>query len=181
VLADLQDMLPEDAILVADTEPTSNEVARCYPLPAAGRFITVGRTSAPGSASAAAIGVHIGYPDRVVAALVDEEAMSAQLGAVATAVEHGLPVLFVVLDTSADDVAVHRPTPPAQRLDVTAVARAWGADGYAIRSAAELTAALRHAIGNRRPAVLDVPISSARRDAVGCVAGPGVEPGRPPL
>jgi acetolactate synthase-1/2/3 large subunit len=109
----------------------------------------------------------------VVVALIGDGGMSAQLPAVPMAVEQGLPVLFVVMNnrahgTIADLQAANfgrsygcefrdpqgRPYSP----DFAAYGRACGADGYAVESPGDLSQALRAAIGNRRPAVLDVPM-----------------------
>jgi acetolactate synthase I/II/III large subunit len=108
-----------------------------------------------------------------VVALVGDGGLSAQLPAVPMAVEQGLPVLFVVMNnrahgTIADLQAANfgtsygcefrdpqgRPYSP----DFAAFARACGADGYAIETAADLRSALREADRRRRPAVLDVPM-----------------------
>ena len=150
-----------------------NGVAQCYPLPAAGRFITPGGLSTMGFGPAAALGVQMAAPDRVVVALIGDGGMSAQLPAVPMAVERGLPVIFLVMNnrahgTIADLQAANfgisygcefrdrdgNPYSP----DFAAFGRACGADGYAITEPAGLVSALASAIQNRRPAVLDVPM-----------------------
>jgi acetolactate synthase-1/2/3 large subunit len=173
ILADLHDALPADAVLVTDVGWNKNGVAQCYPLPGQGRFITPGGLSTMGFGPAAAVGVQLAWPDRVVVALVGDGGMSAQLPAVPMAVERGLPVIFVVMNnrahgTIADLQAASFGTSygcefrdPAGRPyspDFAAFARACGADGYPIGSAADLGAALRDAVGNRRTAVIDVPM-----------------------
>ena len=173
ILADLRAALPADAVLVTDVGWNKNGVAQCYPLPAEGRFITPGGASTMGFGPAAAVGVQIAAPDKVVVALIGDGGMSAQLPAVPMAVEQGLPVVFVVMNnrahgTIADLQASNfgqsygcefrdpegRPYSP----DFAAFAAACGADGYSVASAADLSTALRAAIRNRRPAVLDVPM-----------------------
>ncbi|GIH15986.1 thiamine pyrophosphate-binding protein [Rugosimonospora africana] len=173
ILADVRDVLPPDAVLVTDVGWNKNGVAQCYPLPAQGRFITPGGASTMGFGPAAALGVQIAEPDRVVVALVGDGGMSAQLPAVPMAVEQGLPVIFLVMNnrahgTIADLQAANfgasygcefvdpqgRPYSP----DFAALGRACGADGYLIERAEDLASALRTAISRRRPAVLDVPM-----------------------
>ncbi|MVZ99695.1 thiamine pyrophosphate-binding protein [Actinomadura sp. LD22] len=173
ILADLRDALPADAVLVTDVGWNKNGVAQCYELPAEGRFITPGGASTMGFGPAAAVGVQIGAPGRVVVALVGDGGMSAQLPAVPMAVEQGLPVLFVVMNnrahgTIADLQAANfgashgcefrdpegRPYSP----DFAAFAEACGADGYQITAPDALAPALRAAVAARRPAVLDVPM-----------------------
>ncbi len=173
ILADVRAMVPADGILVTDVGWNKNGVAQCYPLPAAGRFITPGGLSTMGFGPAAALGVQMGAPDRVVVALIGDGGMSAQLPAVPMAVERGLPVIFLVMNnrahgTIADLQAANfgvsygcefrdrdgNPYSP----DFAAFGRACGADGYTITAPAELAVALAAAIRNRRPAVLDVPM-----------------------
>ena len=101
ILNDLRDALPADAVLVTDVGWNKNGVAQCYELPPEGRFITPGGASTMGFGPAAAVGVQIAQPDRVVVALVGDGGMSAQLPAVPMAVEQGLPVIFVVMNNRA--------------------------------------------------------------------------------
>jgi acetolactate synthase-1/2/3 large subunit len=171
ILADVRATLPADGILVTDVGWNKNGVAQCYPLPAAGRFITPGGLSTMGFGPAAALGVQMAAPDRVVVALIGDGGMSAQLPAVPMAVERGLPVIFLVMNnrahgTIADLQAANfgvsygcefrdrdgNPYSP----DFAAFGRACGADGYMITEPAGLAVALASAIENRRPAVLDV-------------------------
>ncbi|GGT83930.1 thiamine pyrophosphate-binding protein [Actinomadura citrea] len=173
ILADLREALPADAVLVTDVGWNKNGVAQCYELPAEGRFITPGGASTMGFGPAAAVGVQIGAPGRVVVALVGDGGMSAQLPAVPMAVEQGLPVVFVVMNNRAHGTIADlqtanfgagygcefrdpdgRPYSP----DFAAFAEACGADGHRIDAPEALLPALRAAVGARRPAVLDVPM-----------------------
>jgi acetolactate synthase-1/2/3 large subunit len=173
ILADLRAALPPDAILVTDVGWNKNGVAQCYPLPAEGRFVTPGGASTMGFGPAAAVGVQLAEPARVVVALIGDGGMSAQLPAVPMAVERGLPVVFVVMNnrahgTIADLQAANfgrsygcefrDPDGNPYSPDFAAFAVACGADGYAIAQPGELASALRAAVQNRRPAVLDVPM-----------------------
>jgi acetolactate synthase-1/2/3 large subunit len=173
ILRDLRDALPADAILVTDVGWNKNGVAQAYELPAQGRFITPGGASTMGFGPAAAIGVQIAQPERVVVALVGDGGMSAQLPALPMAVERGTPVIFVVMNNRAHGTisdlqaanfgASHGcdftdPTGAPYSPDFAALARACGADGYQIDAPEDLRTALDSAIRNRRPAVLDVPM-----------------------
>ncbi|MGB3440666.1 MAG: thiamine pyrophosphate-binding protein [Actinophytocola sp.] len=173
ILADLRDALPADAVLVTDVGWNKNGVAQCYELPPEGRFITPGGLSTMGFGPAAAIGVQIAAPERVVVALVGDGGMSAQLPAVPMAVEQGLPVIFLVMNnrahgTIADLQAAsfgasfgcefRDPDGNPYSPDFAAYGRACGADGYLIENTGDLAVALREAIQRRRPAVLDVPM-----------------------
>ncbi|GAB4051254.1 thiamine pyrophosphate-binding protein [Catellatospora paridis] len=173
ILADVRAALPSDAILVTDVGWNKNGVAQCYPLPADGRFITPGGASTMGFGPAAALGVQLAAPDKVVVALIGDGGMSAQLPALPMAVERGLPVIFLVMNnrahgTIADLQAANfgrsygcefrDPDGNPYSPDFAALGRACGADGYDIAQPADLVAALRTAVQRRRPAVLDVPM-----------------------
>ena len=165
--------MPADAILVTDVGWNKNGVAQCYKLPAEGRFITPGGFSTMGFGPAAALGVQIAQPDRPVIALVGDGGMSAQLSAVPTAVEQGLPVIWVVMNNRAHGTIADLeqgnyghsygctftdPSGESYSPDFAAYARACGADGYEIGSPEELASALDKALSVRRPALLDVPM-----------------------
>ncbi|MGA4992274.1 thiamine pyrophosphate-binding protein [Nonomuraea bangladeshensis] len=173
ILKDLRDTLPPDAVLVTDVGWNKNGVAQCYELPAEGRFITPGGASTMGFGPAAAVGVQLAEPGRTVIALIGDGGMSAQLPAVPLAVEQGAAVVFVVMNnrshgTISDLQSAHFGrshgcdfTDPAGRSyspDFAALARACGADGHTVAAPSDLGRALREAVENRRPAVIDVPM-----------------------
>ncbi|WP_206060901.1 thiamine pyrophosphate-binding protein [Nonomuraea basaltis] len=173
ILADLRSSIPADAVLVTDVGWNKNGVAQCYELPPEGRFITPGGASTMGFGPAAAVGVQLAQPDRAVIALIGDGGMSAQLPAVPLAVEQGAPVVFVVMNnrshgTISDLQSAHfgrshgcdftDPAGQPYSPDFAAFARACGADGHTVTTPAELGAALRAAVANRRPAVIDVPM-----------------------
>jgi acetolactate synthase-1/2/3 large subunit len=106
-------------------------------------------------------------------ALVGDGGMSAQLPALPMAVEQGLPVIFVVMNNRAHGTIADlqagsfgtsygcefldlegRPYSP----DFAALARSCGAEGYSIAAPDDLQAALRQALQQQRPAVIDVPM-----------------------
>ncbi|WP_199520949.1 thiamine pyrophosphate-binding protein [Jiangella anatolica] len=173
ILADLRAVLPEDAVLVTDVGWNKNGVAQCYNLPAAGRFITPGGSSTMGFGPAAALGVQLGWPDRTVVALVGDGGMSAQLSAIPTAAERDLPVIFVVMNNRAHGTIADLQAANYGRSygcefrdrdgelvspDFAALGRACGADGYTVGAPEDLRVQLGAAVGNRRPAVIDVPM-----------------------
>jgi acetolactate synthase-1/2/3 large subunit len=150
LLGDMHSAVPDDTIIVADAGPWTGWLVDRYPLAAAGRLIVTSYRPAFGFGPAAAVGIQLSAPGRVVVALVDDISMAAQLPAVPMAVEYGLPVVFVVLRGTAAS------------LDFAAIARAFGADGYRITGAGVIASALLAALRQRRPAVLDVPTAYPR-------------------
>jgi acetolactate synthase-1/2/3 large subunit len=173
ILADVRSALPDDTILVTDVGWNKNGVAQCYPLPETGRFITPGGASTMGFGPAAALGVQIADPGRVVVALIGDGGMSAQLPALPLAVEQGLPVIFLVMNNRAhgtiSDLQANAfgrsygcdfvdPDGNPYSPDFAALGRACGADGYRVGAPGDLTVALKTAVQRRRPAVIDVPM-----------------------
>ena len=63
-----------------------------------GSFITSGGMATMGFAPGAAIGAKLGAPDRKVICLVGDGGLLSAVGAFATAVELGVPVLFVLFN-----------------------------------------------------------------------------------
>ncbi|MBD0735144.1 acetohydroxyacid synthase large subunit [Streptomyces sp. CBMA29] len=173
ILADLRAALPADAVLVTDVGWNKNGVAQSYDLPPEGRFITPGGASTMGFGPAAAVGVQIAQPDRVVVALIGDGGMSAQLPAVPMAVEQGLPVIFAVMNNRAHGTISDLQTASFGRgygcdftdpqgrpysPDFAQYGRACGADGYDVPTADDLAKVLTAAVERRRPAVIDIPM-----------------------
>ncbi|GIE88602.1 thiamine pyrophosphate-binding protein [Actinoplanes regularis] len=173
ILADVRAHLPGDAVLVTDVGWNKNGVAQCYPLPAGGRFITPGGASTMGFGPAAALGVQLAEPDRVVVALIGDGGMSAQLAALPMAVERGLPVIFLVMNNRAHGTISDLqagffgsgygcdftdPDGNPYSPDFAALGRACGLDGYDVTAPGDLAVALQTAVRRRRPAVIDVPM-----------------------
>ncbi|WP_330301774.1 MULTISPECIES: thiamine pyrophosphate-dependent enzyme [unclassified Streptomyces] len=160
-------------MLVTDVGWNKNGVAQCYELPEGGRFITPDGASTMGFGPAAAVGVQIAQPDRVVVALIGDGGMSAQLPALPMAVEQGMPVVFVVMNNRAHGTIADLQSASFGRSygceftdaegqpyspDFAALGRSCGADGYTVAAPADLGKALADAIARRRPAVIDVPM-----------------------
>ncbi|TCC28928.1 thiamine pyrophosphate-binding protein [Kribbella speibonae] len=167
ILTDLRAALPPEAVLVTDVGWNKNGVAQCYELPDDGRFITPGGASTMGFGPAAAVGVQLAHPHRTVVALIGDGGMSAQLPAVPMAVEQDAPVIFVVMNNQSHGTISDLQSSFFGRSygcdfaagpDFAALGTACGADGYAVTTPDDLATAVRQAVANRRPAVVDVPM-----------------------
>ncbi|HLS45104.1 MAG TPA: thiamine pyrophosphate-binding protein [Ornithinicoccus sp.] len=173
ILADLRAAVPPNTVLVTDVGWNKNGIAQCYELPAEGRFITPGGSSTMGFGPAAALGVQVASPERAVVALIGDGGLSAQLAALPTAAERGLPVIFVVMNNASHGTIsdlqsssygrsygcdfVDREGKPYSP-DFAALGAACGLDGYRVERPEDLQKHLRAALENRRPAVIDVPM-----------------------
>ena len=98
LLRELSELAPEDAIFVTDVGWNKNGAGQQLKVSRPGAFITSGGFAAMGFAPGAAIGAKLGDPKRKVICLVGDGGLLSSLGALATAVELGVPVLFVVFN-----------------------------------------------------------------------------------
>jgi acetolactate synthase I/II/III large subunit len=175
ILAELRQVVPEDGFIVTDVGWNKNGVGQQFPITVPGTFITPSGLATMGFGPAAVLGVKMAQPKRAAVALIGDGAFSSNMSVVATAMEAGLPVVWVVMDNSAYGTIaglenMHYGTSfgclferEGQRysVDYAAVARACGARGIAIRSADELSPALQEALASDLPTVIQAPMENA--------------------
>ena len=152
------------------TASRSSSRSRCP-----GTFITPSGLATMGFGAAAVLGVKVGQPDRAAVALIGDGGFGANPNVVATAMEAGLNVVWLIMDNAAFGTIaglehMHYGTTfgcefqrdgRPYRVDFAAMARAWGAHGVMVQSAGELGPALREALACGRPAVVQVPMENA--------------------
>ena len=175
ILSELRQAAPADAYIVTDVGWNKNGVGQQFPIDVPGAFITPSGLATMGFGPAAALGVKVAQPNRHAIALVGDGGFSANPSVVATAMEAGLHVIWLVMDNSAFGTIagleeMHYGTTfgcvfecegKPYHVDYAAMARAFGADGILIESADQLGPALRAAIASGRPTVIQVPMENA--------------------
>jgi acetolactate synthase I/II/III large subunit len=175
ILSELRQALPEDGFIVTDVGWNKNGVAQQFSITVPGTFITPSGLATMGFGAAAVLGVKVGQPDRAAVALIGDGGFGANPSVVATAMEAGLNVVWLIMDNAAFGTIaglehMHYGTTfgcefqrdgRPYRVDFAAMARAWGAHGVMVQSAAELGPALREALACGRPAVIQVPMENA--------------------
>ncbi|MBZ5601428.1 MAG: thiamine pyrophosphate-binding protein [Acidobacteriia bacterium] len=183
ILSELKKAVPEDTFIVTDVGWNKNGVGQQYPFTVPGTFITPSGLATMGFGAAAALGVKMAQPSRAVVALIGDGGFGASNPlVVATAMEAGLPVIFLVMDNTAYGTIAgltrqhygwefgctfERNGEP-YRVDFAAMARACGANGVMIRSAGELGPALGEALSSSLPTVIQVPMENAPTPTPGC-------------
>jgi acetolactate synthase-1/2/3 large subunit len=128
-----------------------------------------------GFGPSAVLGVKYAQPHRAAVALIGDGGFGSNPSVIATAMEAGLNVVWLVMDNAAFGTIAGleqqhygntfgclfecdgRP----YRVDFAAMARACGAHGVMVQSAGELGPALREALAANRPAVVQVPMENA--------------------
>ena len=154
ILSELRRAAPADAFIVTDVGWNKNGVGQQFPIDVPGTFITPSGLATMGFGPAAALGVKVAQPKRHAIALIGDGGFSANPSVIATAMEAGLPVIWVVMDNSAFGTIagleqMHYGTTfgcmfecdgKPYRVDYAAMARSFGADGYLIEAADQLGA-----------------------------------------
>jgi acetolactate synthase-1/2/3 large subunit len=175
ILSELKQAIPEDGFIVTDVGWNKNGVAQQYPISVPGTFITPSGLATMGFGPSAVLGVKYAQPHRAAVALIGDGGFGSNPSVVATAVEAGLNVVWLVMDNAAFGTiagleqqhygttfgCVFESGGRPYRVDFAAMARACGALGVMVQSADELGPALREALAANRPAVVQVPMENA--------------------
>jgi acetolactate synthase-1/2/3 large subunit len=175
ILAELRKAVPDDGFIVTDVGWNKNGVGQQFPIDVPGAFITPSGLATMGFGPSAVLGVKMAHPDRAAVALVGDGGFSTNPSVIATAMEADLPVVWLVMDnagfgTIAGLEAMHygwsygcmfeRCGQP-YRVDYAAMARACGARGVNVESAAALGPALQDALSADLPTVIQVAMENA--------------------
>jgi acetolactate synthase-1/2/3 large subunit len=175
ILSELRKAVPEDGFIVTDVGWNKNGVGQQFPITVPGTFITPSGLATMGFGPAAALGVKIAQPDRAVVALIGDGAFGSNPSVVATAMEAGLGVVWLVMDNAAYGTiagltkmhygwefgCLFESDGAPYRTDFAQMAKGYGADGVFIRSAGELGPALSTALASGRPTVIQAPMENA--------------------
>jgi acetolactate synthase-1/2/3 large subunit len=174
ILSELRKALPPDGFVVTDVGWNKNGVGQQFPITVPGTFITPSGLATMGFGAPAAIGVKYAQPERASVALIGDGGFGANPSVVATAMEAGTAVVFVVMDNAAFGTIaglenMHYGTTfgcvfecdgKPYRADYAMMARGYGANGVFINSAAELGPALEEALKSKLPTVIQVPMEN---------------------
>jgi acetolactate synthase-1/2/3 large subunit len=175
ILAEARKAVPEDGFIVTDVGWNKNGVGQQFPITVPGTFITPSGLATMGFGAAAVLGVKYAQPQRAAVALVGDGGFGANPSVIATAMEAGLNVVWVVMDnagfgTIAGLEAMHYDwdfgcmfhcNGQPYRADYSAMARAYGANGVMVQAASELGPALRQALTADKPTLIQVPMENA--------------------
>jgi acetolactate synthase-1/2/3 large subunit len=172
ILAEVRKILPADAIITTDVGWNKNGMAQQMDILTPGSVLTPGGFATMGFGAPAALGAKIAAPHRTVVSLVGDGGFGANPAVLYTALEKNLSVVWVVMNNNAFGTiaglekahydttygTVFENADGPVPTDFGAIARAYGADGISLTSAAEFAPALADAIARNRPVVIDVPM-----------------------
>ena len=169
VLADLRAVLPDDGILVADVGVHHNWIVQEWPAYAPRTALQSWGFASMGFGVAGVLGAKLAAPDRAAVAVVGDGGFMLMPSVVATAVQYGLPAVWLVWNNqgfisirdqqrgyfgAGRDLAtsfVHGDTGAPYSADFAALARSMGADGITVEAPGELAGALDAAPVERPP------------------------------
>lgn len=176
ILSEVRKAVPEDGFIVTDVGWNKNGVGQQFAITVPGTFITPSGLCTMGFGPSAALGVKVAQPSRASVALIGDGGFGSNPAVLATAIEAGLNVVFVVMDNAAFGTiagleAMHydgskfgclfEAGGQPYRVDYAAIARGYGAKGVMIHSADELGPALAEALEADGPTVIQVPMENA--------------------
>jgi acetolactate synthase-1/2/3 large subunit len=171
LLNEISRIAPSDTVFVTDVGWNKNGAGQQLVARLPRSFITSGGLATMGFAPAAAIGAKIAAPNRPVMCLVGDGGFLSVMGAVTTAVELGIPVVWVIFNnfcfSTIRTVAAtyfntnygtefRTPDGEPYNPDFVLLAKAFGIGGVRVEEPDDLPAALATALASNAPYILEV-------------------------
>jgi acetolactate synthase-1/2/3 large subunit len=179
VIATLERLLPDDAVICADPGTPCPYFTAFYTIRRPGRhFITNRAHGALGYALAASVGAQVGRPDAKVVAAMGDGSFGMCVGELETIVRLGLPITTVVFSNSVygwikagqkSGFGARYFAVDFSRTDHAAVAAAYGVKSWRVEAPGELERVMREAIAHDGPTLVDV-IAQPLQDAAAPVS-----------
>lgn len=167
LLQSLAATLPADA-LIAEEAPSTHTILHEHLPMRPGAYFTAASGSL-GYGLPAACGVALAAPGKRVVALIGDGSSYYGIQGLWTAVEHALPITFVIVNNggygamksfSALFASERSPSFDIGHVDFGALARGFGCKARRVERAADLRAALSEAHGTAGPVLIDVAVES---------------------
>lgn len=178
LVAELNAVLPDDAIVLADVGVHHNWLVQQMDVGARQQFLQAWGFAAMGFGVAGSLGAQFAAPDRPVVAVCGDGGMVMTANAIATAAEYELPVTWVVWNNfgygsikgqqagffgNDREIATRFRRQGDGEListDFAMLARSMGADGVTVERPGDLAEQLSEAISSKRPTLLDVRVDA---------------------
>jgi acetolactate synthase-1/2/3 large subunit len=159
--------MPRDAVLVDEITQVGHAAKLAFPLYEPRTLITSSYQGTLGYGFATSLGAQAALPERRVVSINGDGGFLYTMAELATAVLHDIPVIAVVFnDNCYGNVQTIQRRWYGDRViatdlhnpDFVALAHSFGAVGLRATSPAELRRALRGALAERRPTLIEVPV-----------------------
>ena len=175
VIATLQKLLPDDAVVVSDPGTSCPYYSAFYEQPIAGRqFITNRAHGALGYSLSASLGAWFGRPGSKVVALMGDGSFGFTCGELETVARVGANITYVVFSNASfgwikasqkDDKGGRYYNVDFNRVDQAKVASAYGLKTWTVADPADLETALRQAVAHDGPTLVDVIVQPLEQSA----------------
>jgi acetolactate synthase I/II/III large subunit len=171
LLMELSKAAPDDAVFVTDVGWNKNGAGQQLEIATPAGFITSGGMATMGYSPGAAIGAKLGAPDRKVLGLVGDGGLMSVLGALTTAVELDIPVLWVLFNNfcystirtvgttyfdNSYGTEFRTPDGELYNPDFQMLAKSFGIESALIEEPDDLEAGIKAALAKDVPFLLEV-------------------------
>ncbi|WP_328875643.1 thiamine pyrophosphate-binding protein [Streptomyces sp. NBC_00287] len=163
----LREAIPDDGFLVNELTQVGYLAAVGYPVHHPGTFLTPGYQGTLGYGYPSALGVKTAHPDRAVVSVNGDGGFCFNLQELATARRYGIGVVAVVFNDNAygnvrriqsDEFAGRFIGSDLTSPDFVRLAESFGVPGVRADSPGALAGALKEALGEPGPSVIEVPV-----------------------
>jgi len=183
ILKDVKETIPENTIIFTDVGWNKNGVAQQFDITLPGTIHHSSGLATMGFGASALLGGKLAAPDKVVITLVGDGGFGINPSSLATAVEQGIAVIWIVMNNSAFGTIAGleysnyktkfgtvftTPDGKPYSPNWAEVAKAYGVDAIRIDSAEAFKPALEQALASNRPFLLDVPMENIGVPTPGC-------------
>jgi thiamine pyrophosphate-dependent acetolactate synthase large subunit-like protein len=164
----ISDHLSDDAVVSVDAGGVTVWANNWLRLNGKQRMVMSTELGTMGYGMPAAIGAQLAYPDRLVVAMCGDGGFQMTMADFSTAVKYNLPIKVVVFNNHAYHFieleqmkeGVAQAYTKLNNPDYAKLAEAFGAEGYAARTADEVEPAIQAAFASDKPCIIDVQINS---------------------
>ena len=164
VVEKMNEILPQDAIITVDAGNSSGWIQRYYQWQEAGSFLgpTVGSM---GYGVPAAVAAKLAFPQRVVIGTSGDGGFMMNGQEFATAIQYGVHIIHIVFNNqSLGTIRMHQEREHPQRVvgtdlvnpDFAKLAKAYGGNGYLVKTTAEFAPALQDALQGGIACIIEV-------------------------
>jgi acetolactate synthase-1/2/3 large subunit len=178
VLADLRRVLPADGILISDVGVHHNWIVQEWQPVRPGTLLQSWGFASMCFGMAGVLGARLAAPDTPAVAVVGDGGFLMLPSVVASAVEYGLPAVWLVWNNggyisirdqqrgyfgAGREIATsfrYAATGGPYSADYAAMARSMGAQGLRVEAPGDLGSALKTALDSGLPTVIDVPVQA---------------------
>jgi len=179
VMAEIECVRPDDAIIVDESVTASIDLARTLSISGTGDYYGA-RGGGIGQGVAGAIGVKVAMPERPVLAISGDGSAMYSIQSLWTAAHHDLAIVFIILVNREYRVLKHNIDAYRQRfdaasnkpyanmdltapdLDYVSIAEGMGLNGIRIEDPDELAGALQTALDSEQPYLIEVAVEGKR-------------------